>query len=91
MVGEKYLKSSFLEYKILKMLGNLRKRNDAWKSDDQMKESLTDYVRKRWQLADILHYMERDFSDDYTWSMGTLKRRLKFFGLKMIVSTKVLL
>ena len=58
-----------------------RKRNDAWKEDEDLKEMLVDLVGKGWKQEVVLDFVSRDF-EEYAWSLITLKRRLKHFGIE---------
>ncbi|KXJ15658.1 uncharacterized protein LOC110237035 [Exaiptasia diaphana] len=58
-----------------------RVRNDLWKEDEALKETLERYVKEGLQRKEILDFMVRDF-DEYTWSIRTLDRRLAYFEIK---------
>ena len=54
-----------------------------WKMDQNLLTDLQGYVEKRWYLKDILLFIRRKYPD-YKWSLPTLKRRLGYFGLRMV-------
>ena len=51
-----------------------------WQSDISLKEDLNKYILQSIQRKDILDYMYRDYPI-YTWSLRTLDRRLRHFGI----------
>lgn len=51
-----------------------------WKNDLTLKEDLSSFILQRLQRAEILDYMQRDYSH-YNWSLRTLDRRLRFFDI----------
>ena len=55
-------------------------RNDAWKEDLQLKEDLQKYVGQLFKREEILSFVRRDYSC-YTWSVRSLDRRLRHFGI----------
>lgn len=57
-----------------------RIRNDAWKQDIELKETLIKYVKQGFHREEVLDFMKRDF-DDYVWSMRTLDRRVCYFEI----------
>ena len=58
-----------------------RIRNDFWKEDETLKETLQCYVKEGLQREEILDFVRRDF-EAYAWSMRTLDRRLNYFDIK---------
>ena len=55
-------------------------RSDAWKEDSQIKEDLQKYAGQLFKREEILRFVMRDYSC-YTWSVHTLDRRLRRFGI----------
>ena len=55
-------------------------RNANWKHDERSKETLEEYSRQGLQRTEILSFVTRDFGD-YTWSLRTLDRRMREFGI----------
>ena len=65
--------------KYLSKMVALRIRNNNWQ-EDLLKEALNEFVRQGLRRDEILDYMVRDFPD-YAWSIRTLDRRLRYFGI----------
>ena len=57
-----------------------RIRNDAWKEDIDLKESLTKHIKEGLRREEVLDFLRRDFAD-YAWSLRTLDRRLRYFEI----------
>ena len=51
-----------------------------WKEDEDLNTSLSVYVRQNLQWTEILDFMKSDFPQ-YSWSMRSLDRRLRHFGI----------
>ena len=58
-------------------------RNSDWEDDEQQKSDLQRYVKQNLRRREILDFVRRDFPE-YAWSLGTLSRRLAFFGIQYI-------
>jgi len=58
-------------------------RNSDWEDDEQLKSDLQCYVKQNLRRREILDFVRRDFPE-YAWSLGTLSRRLAFFGIQYI-------
>ena len=58
-------------------------RNSDWEDDEQLKSDLQRYVKQNLRRREILDFVRRDFPG-YAWSLGTLSRRLAFFGIQYI-------
>lgn len=58
-------------------------RNSDWEDDEQLKSDLQRYVKQNLRRREILDFVRRDFPE-YAWSLGTLSRRLVFFGIQYI-------
>ena len=56
-------------------------RNSDWEDDEQLKSDLQRYVKQNLRRREI--FFRRDFPE-YAWSLGTLSRRLAFFGIQYI-------
>ena len=57
--------------------------NTDWKINEDLRSDLDKYVRENIKKCEILDFVKRDYPD-YPWSMPTLSRRLKHFGIKYI-------
>ena len=57
-----------------------RIRNESWIEDEELKEVMKKYVSQGLRREEILDYVERD-SSQYAWSLRTLDRRLRAFGI----------
>ena len=55
-------------------------RSSAWKEDSCLEEELKRYVRQGMERTEIRDFVKRDFPQ-YTWSIRTLDRRLRYFGI----------
>ena len=64
-----------------KMAGNIR--NSDWEDDEQLKSDIQHYVLQNLRSREILDFVRRDFPE-YAWSLGTLSRRMAFFGIQYI-------
>ena len=58
-------------------------RNSDWEDDEQLKSDLQRYVKQNLRRREILDFVRR-FFPEYAWSLGTLSRRLVFFGIQYI-------
>ena len=54
-----------------------------WKEDKKLKEDISQYFKQNLRCMEILDYVSRDFNC-YDWSLPTLARRMKHFGIKYI-------
>ena len=54
-----------------------------WEDDEQLKSDLQRYVKQNLRRREILDFVRWDFPE-YAWSLGTLSRRLAFFGIQYI-------
>ena len=54
-----------------------------WKEDNQMENDLKTYVSQNLKRSEVLDFMQRDFPQ-YKWSLATLDRRLRHFGIHYI-------
>ena len=54
-------------------------KND-WKDDDRLEQDLKTYISQNLKRSEVLDFMQRDFPQ-YTWSLPTLDRRLRHFGI----------
>ena len=57
--------------------------SSSWKDDDELKADLEQYVRQNLKRSEILDFVKRDFPE-YAWSIATLDRRLRQFGIRYI-------
>ena len=64
-----------------------RMASSSWKDDDELKADLEQYVRQNLKKSEILDFVKRDFPE-YAWSIATLDRRLRQFGIRYIDYTK---
>ena len=60
-----------------------RIRNDTWKEDVNLKQTLIDFVRRQYKRSEVLGIIQKRFPQ-YAWSICTLANRLKFFDIKYI-------
>ena len=58
-----------------------RIRNGKWMGDLELKDDLTDYVKRNWQKKEILDFIQTKYPM-YAWSERTLSRRLQYFDIK---------
>ena len=56
---------------------------NAWHENESLIDSLKRYVKQNLKRIEIIDYMKRDFPK-YPWSLSTLARRLKHFGISYI-------
>ena len=54
-------------------------KND-WTDDDRLEQDLKTYISQNLKRSEVLDFMQRDFPQ-YTWSLPTLDRRLRHFGI----------
>jgi hypothetical protein len=54
-----------------------------WEGDEQLKSDLQSYVLQNLKRSEMLDFVRRGFPE-YAWSLGTLSRRLSFFGISYI-------
>ena len=55
----------------------------AWTGDGSLADDLAKYVRKNFKRAEVLDFVKHDYSN-YEWSIPTLDRKLRSFGIKYI-------
>lgn len=58
-------------------------RNNDWQNDDDLRSFLERNVMQNLSRKEILDFVRRDFPQ-YAWSLGTLSRRLAFYGIKYV-------
>ncbi len=51
-----------------------------WKQDPDSENDLKRYLRENMQRNEILNFVQRDYPQ-YCWSMRTLDRRLRHYGI----------
>ena len=54
-------------------------KND-WKDDHRLEQDLKTYISQNLKKSEVLDFMQQDFPQ-YTWSLPTLDRRLRHFGI----------
>ena len=54
-----------------------------WMEDDQLEQYLETYISQNLKRSDVLDFMKRDFPQ-YNWSLATLDRHLRHFGIHYI-------
>ena len=54
-------------------------KND-WKDDHWLEQDLKTYISQNLTKSEVLDFMQRNFAQ-YTWSVPTLDRRLRHFGI----------
>ena len=65
------------------MAGVEYNRNNEWIEDHELENFIRCMVARNLRRAEILDFLQRDFPQ-YAWSLGTLSRRMKHFGIKFI-------
>ena len=55
-------------------------RNEAWKSDEELRDAINELLSQGLQRSEILSFLEWDFPE-YTWSVRTLDRRMRHFNI----------
>ena len=60
-----------------------RIRNPEWESDEGLKKDLRKYVLENLKRNEVLDFLKRDYPQ-YAWSLGTLSRRLNYFGITYV-------
>ena len=55
----------------------------SWKNDEYLGAELRRYVAQNYKRSEVLDYVTRDFPM-YPWSLRSLERRLKHFGVRYI-------
>ena len=58
-------------------------RKNEWKDDQDLLGDLKSYVAQNFKRLEVLDFVKRDCAQ-YEWSLATLARRLKEFGIKYI-------
>ena len=56
---------------------------DDWKEDNQLEQDLGEFVAQNLKRAEILDFVQQKFLQ-YHWSIATLDRRLRYFGIHYI-------
>ena len=54
-----------------------------WKTDASLENNLRTYVAQNLKRSEILDYLKKYYSY-YPWSIATLDRRLRYFGINYI-------
>ena len=62
-------------------MATARIRNDEWKQDVDLKDTLTRYVKENLRRTEILDFVSMDFNL-YSWSLRSLDRRLEYFNIQ---------
>ena len=57
--------------------------NTTWRENENLEKDLRSHVQKQMQRNEILDYVLRDYPD-YSWSLRTLDRRLRYFDIYYI-------
>ena len=60
-----------------------RIRNADWEDDENLAEDLKKYVLANLRRSEVLDFVQRDYPQ-YAWSLGTLSRRMSYFGIKYV-------
>ena len=55
-------------------------RNPTWRSGAKLREDIETFLSRGLQREEILNFLVRDFPR-YAWSLRTLDRRLREFGI----------
>ena len=51
--------------------------------DENLKHDLEEYVLNNFKRAEVLDFMRKEYPE-YTWSLRTLDRRLRYFNISYI-------
>ena len=54
-----------------------------WADDENLKHDLEEYVLNNFKGAEVLDFMRKEYPE-YTWSLRTLDRRLRYFNISYI-------
>ena len=54
-----------------------------WKNDKALEKDLNEYVEKNFKRKEILDFMNQRYPQ-YAWSLTSISRRMKFFGIKYV-------
>ena len=54
-----------------------------WADDENLKHDLEEYVLNNFKRAEVLDFMRKEYPE-YTWSLRTLDRRLRYFNISYI-------
>ena len=60
-----------------------RIRNEDWLEDEQLERDMRKYVVQNMRREEALDFLRRDFPE-YAWSLPTLSRRMRHFGIKYV-------
>ena len=55
-------------------------RSGKWEEDESLQDCLRNYIHQGLKRSEVLSYMMKDFGQ-YRWSLRTLDRRLRHFGI----------
>ena len=54
-----------------------------WADHENLKHDLEEYVLNNFKGAEVLDFMPKEYSE-YTWSLRTLDKRLRYFNISYI-------
>ena len=54
-----------------------------WRDDENLEKDLRRYVGSNLKRVEILDFVKRDYFR-YSWSIPTLDRRLRYFGIRYV-------
>ena len=54
-----------------------------WADDENLKHDLEEYVLNNFKKAKVLDFIRKEYPE-YTWSLRTLDRRLRYFNISYI-------
>ena len=57
--------------------------NEDWKGDNQLEQDLGEFFAQNLKRTEILDFVQQKFPQ-YHWSIATLDRRLRYFGIHYI-------
>ena len=60
-----------------------RFQNTDWEKDDELRNDIEKYVIQNLNRKEVLDFLKRDYLQ-YAWSLPTLSRRMRAFGIKYI-------
>ena len=64
-------------------MAEARIRNEDWVEDEQLVADIRKYVMQNMKREEALDFLRRDYPQ-YAWSLPTLSRRMRHFGIKYV-------
>mgnify|MGYP002804450994 CR=1 FL=1 len=60
-----------------------RFQNPDWEDDNELRNNIKKYVMQNLKREEVLDFLKRDYPQ-YMWSLSTLSRRMRTFGIKYV-------